>query len=78
MLHHSYLANTMCCKTSFPKGTNKIAAFPEGFGLACVQPPLPSKKSDPDPKIIEGILSRGQHIYIAIYANLYKQKKVFT
>ena len=55
MLHHSYSVNTMCCKTSFLKGTNKIAAFPEGFG----------------PKIIEGILSRGQHIqlYMLIYSN---------
>ena len=47
MLHHSYSVNTlMCCKTSFLKGTNKIAAFPEGYG----------------PKIVEGILSRGQYI----------------
>ena len=58
MLHHSYSVNTMCCKTSFLKGTNKIAAFPEGYG----------PKQEPMTKDNRGY-SLTWPVYMLIYTN---------
>ena len=63
MLHHSYSVNTMCCKTSFLKGTNKIAAFPEGYG----------PKQEPMTKD-----NRGYSLTWPVYMLIYTNKRKFV